>query len=172
MKKTENSKNRINNQITSNSIRIVSGNVENKLYSFKEAITLSLDLELDLVEISENNGISICKLIDYNKFLYTEKQRKKDLEKNLKKVEVKEIRLTPDTDTHDFNFKLKHAIEFIKRGDKVKVILSFIGREINYKERGEIMLLKFADSLSEIGVVESLPVLVGKKMSLQIKPKK
>jgi translation initiation factor IF-3 len=172
MKKIDNSKNRINNQITTNSIRIVSGNVENKLYTFKEAITLSLDLELDLVEISENNGISICKLIDYNKFLYTEKQRKKDLEKNLKKVEVKEIRLTPDTDTHDFNFKLKHAVEFIKRGDKVKVILSFVGREINYKERGEIMLLKFADSLSEIGVVENMPTLVGKKMSLQIKPKK
>ena len=167
----ENSK-KINTQIKSSTIRIVSGNVENKIYSYQEAIRLARELELDLVEISENNGISICKIIDYSKLLYDEKIKKKELEKKNKKSEVKEIRLTPTTDTHDFNFKLKHALSFLERGDKVKVCVFFTGREITYKEQGEIILLRFAEELSTIGIIEGMPQLLGRKMFLQIRPKK
>jgi translation initiation factor IF-3 len=171
MIKKENSK-RINYQITSQSVRIVSGNVENKLYSLKEAINLAKDLELDLIEISTTNNISICKITDYSKLQYEEKQKKKEQEKKNKRSEVKEIRLTPTTDTHDFNFKLKHAQNFLEKGDKVKVVVQFAGREINYKEQGEIIILKFAEELTEVGIIECMPQLMGKRMFLQIRPKK
>lgn len=169
--KKENSK-RINNQIKSSNIRIVSGNVENKIYSYQDAIRMARELDLDLVEISSNNDISICKIIDYSKLLYDEKIKKKELEKKNKKVELKEIRLTPTTDTHDFNFKLKHAHSFLERGDKVKVVVTFSGREIMYKDQGEIIILRFAEELSDIGIIEGMPQLLGKKMFIQIRPKK
>ena len=125
---------RINYQITSDKVRVVSGNVENKLYSLKEAITLAKELELDLIEMSCTPEFSICKIMDYSKLQYEEKLKKKEQERKNKKSEVKEIRLTPTTDTHDFNFKLKHAHEFLLKGDKVKVVVQFVGRELNYKE--------------------------------------
>ena len=128
--------------------------------------------ELDLVEISPNAAPPVCKIIDYQKFLYQQKKKHKELKAKAQKVVIKEIRFGPNTDDHDFNFKLTHAINFLKEGSKIKAYVFFKGRSILFKEQGEILLLRFAQELSEYGKVEQLPKLEGKRMGLFIGPKK
>lgn len=165
---------KINYAIRSSNVRLVGDNVENKVVDIKTAMRLAKEMELDLVEISFNNNMSICKIIDYKKFLYDKQKKDKENKKKQKQnqADVKEIRMTPNTDTHDFDFKLNHAKNFISKGDKVLVSVFFKGRQIAYKDQGEIILLKFADSLSDIAVPEYLPKMEGKRMSMMIKPKK
>lgn len=129
-------------------------------------------MELDLVEISPTANPPVCRIIDYKKFLYEQKKKQKEIKAKTAKVVVKEIRLGPNTDDHDFNFKLKHAMKFLEDGAKVKVDVFFRGRAIIYKDKGEIILLKFAQALEEIGKVERLPKLEGKRMIMIITPKK
>jgi len=138
----------------------------------KEAIAIAESLDLDLVEIQPNASPPVCKVIDYKKFLYEQKKKQKEIKAKSAKIVVKEIRLGPHTDEHDFNFKLKHAIKFLQDGCKVKVDVFFRGRSIVYKEQGEIQLLKFASEIEEFGKVESLPKLEGKRMIMLIAPKK
>lgn len=130
------------------------------------------DLELDLVEISPNAAPPVCRIIDYQKFLYSQKKKQKELKAKATKVTVKEIRFGPNTDDHDYNFKLKHAEKFLQEGAKVKAYVFFKGRSILYNEQGEILLLRFANELEEVGKVEQLPKLEGKRMSIFISPKK
>jgi len=165
---------KINRQITSKEVRLVGDNIEPNVYSIYTALNMSRELGLDLIEINSNVNPPICKIEDYKKFLYDKKKKQKDLEKKNKQnqIEVKELRFTSNTDEHDFNFKLNHAINFLKKGDKVKSYVFFKGREIVYKDKGEIMLLRLAEELSEIGTVESLPKMEGNKMYMTIKPKK
>ena len=164
---------RINHLIRVQSVRLVGDNVENGVYDIKSALKLAQEMELDLVEISSGNQ-TICKIIDYQKFLYDLKKKEKEQKKKQKQnqIQVKEIRLTPNTDEHDFNFKLNHAKNFLGDNNRVLVSVFFRGRQINYKEQGELILLKFADQLKEIGVPENLPKLEGKRMQITIKPKK
>jgi len=133
---------------------------------------LADDLELDLVEISPNAAPPVCRIIDYQKFLYSQKKKQKELKAKATKVTVKEIRFGPNTDDHDYNFKLKHAEKFLQEGAKVKAYVFFKGRSILYNEQGEILLLRFANELEEVGKVEQLPKLEGKRMSIFISPKK
>lgn len=142
------------------------------IYQIKEAITIAVDMGLDLVEISPNANPPVCKVIDYKKFLYEQKRKQKEMKAKTAKIVVKEIRLGPNTDDHDFDFKLKHAIRFLQDGAKVKVDVFFKGRSIVYKDQGELILLKFADDLSEYGKPEQLPKLEGKRMMMIISPKK
>jgi len=139
--------------------------------SIEKAIKLAQDNELDLVEISPNAEPPVCKIIDYAKFKYEQKKKQKEIKANAAKVVLKEIRFGPNTDDHDFNFKLKHAINFLKEGAKVKAYVHFVGRSIVFKERGEMLLLKFAQELEDHGVVEQMPKLEGKRMSIFIAPK-
>jgi len=127
---------------------------------------------LDLVEISPNSDPPVCKVIDYKKFLYELKKKQKEIKAKAAKVEVKEIRFGPNTDDHDFNFKKNHAIKFLKEGSKVKAFVFFKGRSILFKEKGEVILLRFAQELEEYGKVEQMPLLEGKKMQMMISPKK
>lgn len=136
-----------------------------------EALKLAQKLELDLVEISPNAKPPVCKIIDYQKFLYDEKKRLKKIKANTVKVEVKEIRFTPTTDDHDFDFKLKHAKKFLEQGNKVKAFVFFKGRSIIYKDQGQILLLKMAEQLEEYGSVEQMPKLEGRRMTMIISPK-
>lgn len=138
----------------------------------KAALDMAEKAGLDLVEIAANINPPVCKIIDYKKFLYDQKKKKKEIKAKAAKVVVKEIRLSPNTDDHDFNFKLKHAIKFLEEGAKVKVDVFFKGRSIVYKERGEIILLKFADEIAEFCKVEQLPKLEGKRMFMMLAPKK
>ncbi len=137
----------------------------------EKAIKLAQDNELDLVEISPNAVPPVCKIIDYAKFKYEQKKKQKEIKANAAKVVLKEIRFGPNTDDHDFNFKLKHAINFLKEGAKVKAYVHFVGRSIVFKERGEMLLLKFAQELEDHGVVEQMPKLEGKRMSIFIAAK-
>lgn len=161
---------RINYYIKLPTVRLVGENVENGVYETRIALKMAQEMELDLVEIS--NGI--CKIIDYKKFLYDKKKKEKEQQKKQKEKqsEVKEIRMTPNTDDHDFNFKLVHAKNFLKNGDKVLASVFFKGRQISYKEQGEIILLRFAKDLDGIGIPEYLPKMEGKRMSMMIRPKK
>lgn len=136
-----------------------------------DAIALANRLDLDLVEISPNASPPVCKIIDYQKFLYEEKKRLKKIKANTVKVEVKEIRFTPNTDDHDYNFKLKHALKFLEQGNKVKAFVFFKGRSIIYKDQGQILLLKMAEQLQEVGTVEQMPKLEGRRMIMIIAPK-
>lgn len=133
---------------------------------------MAQDVEFDLVEISPTANPPVCKIIDYKKFLYEQKKKQKEMKAKAAKVVVKEIRLSPNTDEHDFNFKLKHTIKFLEEGAKVKVDVFFKGRSILYKEQGEIILLKFADAIIDYGKIEQLPKLEGKRMIMIISPKK
>jgi translation initiation factor IF-3 len=133
---------------------------------------LAEELELDLVEISPNAAPPVCKITDFSKFLYQQKKKQKELKAKAQKVVIKEIRFGPNTDEHDFNFKLNHAINFLKEGCKIKAYVFFKGRSILFKEQGEILLLKFAQELIEYGKVEQLPKLEGKRMGLFLAPKK
>ncbi len=136
-----------------------------------EAIRKAQEMELDLVEISPNAKPPVCKIVDYQKFLYNEKKRLKKIKANTAKVEVKEIRFTPNTDDHDYNFKLKHAQKFLEQGNKVKAFVFFKGRSIVYKDQGEILLLKMAEQLEDYGTVEQMPKLEGRRMTMIIAPK-
>lgn len=153
-------------------VRVVGENVTVGIYQLREALDIAQEQDLDLVEISPSANPPVCKVIDYKKFLYELKKKQKEIKAKTAKVVVKEIRLGPHTDDHDFNFKLKHAINFLEDGAKVKVDVFFKGRNIIYKEKGEIILLKFAQELEEYGKVEQLPKLEGKRMIMIVSPKK
>ncbi|MCB9364877.1 MAG: translation initiation factor IF-3 [Flavobacteriales bacterium] len=163
---------KINDRITAREVRVIADDVEPAVYPIAEAIALAASKELDLVEISPNAVPPVCKIIDYKKFLYDQKKKQKEIKAKAQKMVVKEIRFGPNTDEHDFDFKVKHAENFIKEGSKVKAFVFFKGRTIVFKERGEILLLKMAQALEEIATVESLPKLEGKKMIMFLAPKK
>lgn len=163
---------RINEQIRCREVRIVGDDVESEVLPTREAIQFAQQKGVDLVEISPNAVPPVCRLINYSKFLYQQKKRQKELKAKQVKIEVKEIRFGPQTDEHDYNFKLKHAKEFLSEGDKVKAYVFFRGRSILFKEQGEVLLLRFANDLEEYGKVEQMPVLEGKRMILFIAPKK
>ena len=151
---------------------MVGENVQNPgVYSIQEALKIAEDLELDLVEISPNADPPVCKVTDYQKFLYQQKKKQKEMKAKTTKVVVKEIRFGPHTDEHDYNFKLKHAEKFLQDGAKVKAYVFFKGRTIVYKEDGEILLLRFAQDLEDLGKVEQLPKLEGKRMTIMLSPK-
>ena len=168
----QNEQYRINRFIISNEVRLVGDNVENGVYETRIALKMAREMELDLVEISNNGNISICRIVEYQKFLYDKKKKDKEQKKKQKinQSEVKEIRMTPNIDDHDFNFKLNNAKNFLKSNDKVLASVFFKGREITYKDQGEIVLLKFAKELEGIGIPEYLPKLEGKRMLMMIKP--
>jgi len=142
------------------------------IFALRDALKLAEELELDLVEISPKAEPPVCKITDYSKFLYQQKKKQKEMKAKTVKVVIKEIRFGPQTDEHDFNFKLRHAENFLKDGAKVKAFVFFKGRSILFKEQGEILLLKLATGLEDIGVVEQLPKLEGKRMTMYISPKK
>jgi len=162
---------RINHFIRVPQVRLVGDNVTMGVYSTQDALRMAQQLELDLVEISPQADPPVCKIIDYNKFLYDKKRKEKEMKAKSKSAELKEIRFTPGTDDHDFDFKARHAENFLKEGNKVKAYVQFKGRAIMFKERGELVLLKFAERLADIGQVEGLPKLEGKRMQMILSPK-
>ena len=170
-KKEQQQEHRTNQMIRVPQVRLVGDNIEVGIYSTQEALRIAQEQQLDLVEISPNADPPVCKIIDYNKFLYEKKKKEKEMKAKSKSAEVKEIRFTPGTDDHDFDFKAKHAESFLKEGNKVKAYVQFKGRAIMFKERGELLLLKFAERLAETGQPESLPKMEGKRMLMIIAPK-
>ncbi|MBR5277038.1 MAG: translation initiation factor IF-3 [Bacteroidaceae bacterium] len=172
--KNDNIKNqyRVNDQIRAREVRIVGDDIESIVMPLNKALALADEKELDLVEISPNANPPVCRLIEYSKFLYQLKKRAKEQKAKQVKIEVKEIRFGPQTDEHDYNFKLKHAISFLKDGDKVKAYVFFKGRSILFKEQGEVLLLRFANDLEEYGKLDIMPVLEGKRMTIMMSPKK
>jgi len=163
---------RINNRITARTVRVVGDNIETQILSLRDALDLADEMELDLVEISPNADPPVCKIIDYQKFLYQQKKKQKEIKANTAKIVVKEIRFGPNTDDHDYNFKLKHAINFLEEGAKVKAYVFFKGRSILFKEQGEKLLARFVDDLEEYGKVDQTPRLEGKRMIIILSPKK
>jgi translation initiation factor IF-3 len=164
---------RINDRITGlNEVRVVGENVEPGIYPFRDALRMAEEQGLDLVEISASAVPPVCRIIEYKKFLYDLKKKQKEIKAKAATVEMKEIRFGPNTDEHDLNFKLKHARKFIEEGHKVKAFVFFRGRTIVFKERGEILLLKFAQELEDIAIVEQMPKLEGKRMIMYVIPKK
>ncbi len=163
---------RINEKIIAPQIRLIVEGEEPKVMSVREALVLAEQEELDLVEISPNAVPPVCKIMDYRKFLYNQKRKQKELKAKQSKIVIKEIRFGPNTDDHDFNFKLEHAKKFLEEGSKVKAYVFFRGRTIVFKDRGEILLLKFAQELADLGVLEQMPKLEGKRMTIMINPKK
>lgn len=161
----------INEFIRSPQVRLVGENVDQGIFSLSEARAIAEEQELDLVEISPNASPPVCRVIDYNKFIYEQKKKLKEIKANAKQTVIKEIRFGPNTNEHDFQFKLKHAISFLENGEKVRAYVHFKGRAIVYKEQGEILLLRFAQALEEVGKVEQLPKLEGKRMFLIVGPK-
>ena len=165
--------NRINEKIKGiKEVRLVGENVEPGIYTIERAMQIAEDLELDLVEIAPNAAPPVCKIVDYPKFLYQLKKKEKENKAKSTKIDVKEIRFGPQTDDHDYNFKLKHAIKFLQEGDKVKAYVFFKGRSILFKEQGEVLLLRFANDLEEYAKVDQLPQLEGKRMIIMFSPKK
>jgi translation initiation factor IF-3 len=162
----------VNELIKAPVVRVVGENVQIGIYNIREALRLAEEQDLDLVEISPSANPPVCKVVDYKKFLYEKKKKQKEIKANSAKIVVKEIRLGPNIDDHDFNFKMRHAMKFLEDGAKVKVDVFFKGRSIIYKEKGEYVLLKFAADLEEYGKVEQLPRLEGKRMIMVIAPKK
>lgn len=162
----------INERINVPMVRVVGDGMEPAIMNTKDALVKAYNDGLDLVMISPTANPPVCKIIEYQKFLYEQKKREKERKANSTKVVIKEIRLSPQTDEHDFEFKLKHAERFLKEGNKVKVDVFFRGRSIVYKEQGEAQLLKFAEALMEIGKPEAMPKLEGKRMLMIIAPKK
>lgn len=153
-------------------VRLVGDNIEHPgIFTFARAMELADEMGLDLVEISASANPPVCKIIDYQKFLYQQKKHEKEMKAKSVKVVIKEIRFGPQTDEHDYNFKLRHAEEFLKTGNKVKASVFFRGRSIMFKEQGEEILLRFANDLEELGRVDSLPKLEGKRMMIMISPK-
>ncbi|MEM7551296.1 MAG: translation initiation factor IF-3 [Bacteroidota bacterium] len=162
---------KVNEKIRASHVRVVGDNVDVDIYPIEEALKIAKNIGLDLVEISPKADPPVCKVIDYSKFKYEQKKKQKEIKAKAAKTVVKEIRFGPNTDDHDFNFKLKHAMNFLQDGAKVKAYVHFYGRSIVFKERGEILLLRFAQELEEYGKVEQLPKLEGKRMILMIAPK-
>lgn len=163
---------RVNQEIRSREVRLVGDNVEQGVYTIQEAQRIANQQELDLVEISPNVNPPVCRVVDYQKFIYQQKKHLKEQKAKAVKVVVKEIRFGPQTDDHDYNFKLKHAKSFLSEGAKVKAYVFFRGRSIVFKEQGEVLLLRFANDLEDYGRVESMPVLEGKRMTIMLAPKK
>lgn len=159
-----------NEHIRAREVRLVGDNVEQGIYPIDKARRIAAEMELDLIEISPNAEPPVCRILDYQKFLYQQKKRQKEQKAKAAKVVVKEIRFGPQTDDHDYNFKLKHAIGFLKEGSKVKAYVFFRGRSILFKEQGEVLLLRFANDLEEYGKVEMMPVLEGKRMTIMLSP--
>jgi translation initiation factor IF-3 len=170
-RKEQQQEHRTNHMIRVPEVRLVGDNVTVGVYPTAEAQKMAQAQELDLVEISPAANPPVCKIIDYNKFLYDKKKKEKEMKAKAKTSEVKEIRFTPGTDDHDFDFKSRHAEGFLKDGNKVKAYVQFKGRAIMFKERGELLLLKFAERLAEFGQPESLPKLEGKRMMIMFTPK-
>jgi len=162
---------RINNFIRVPQVRLVGENVEVGVYNTQDALRMAQDQQLDLVEISPTADPPVCKIIDYNKFLYDKKKKEKEMKAKSKTAELKEIRFTPNTDDHDFDFKAKHAENFLKDGNKVKAYVQFKGRAIQFQERGQLLLLKFAERLNEFGTLESMPKMEGRRMLAMFAPK-
>jgi len=163
---------RINERIRVKEVRLVGENVEQGVYSIQQALAIAEQNQLDLIEISPNAVPPVCRITDYQKFLYQQKKRQKEQKAKSTKITLKEIRFGPQTDDHDYNFKLKHAKSFLEEGSKVKAYVFFKGRSILFKEQGEVLLLRFANDLEDYGKVESLPVLEGKRMIIMLAPKK
>ena len=163
---------RVNRQITAREVRIVGDDIESSVVPLQKAIKIAEEKGVDLVEISPTATPPGCRLIDYSKFLYQQKKRQKEIKAKQVKISVKEIRFGPQTDDHDYDFKLKHAREFLTSGNKVKAYVFFKGRSIVFKEQGEVLLLRFATDLEDVGKVESMPELMGKRMTMFIAPKK
>jgi len=163
---------RTNEAIRVKEVRLVGDNVEQGVYTIQQALRIANDQELDLVEISPNVNPPVCRVVDYQKFIFQLKKKQKEQKAKSVKVVVKEIRFGPQTDDHDYNFKLKHAKGFLSEGSKVKAYVFFRGRSILFKDQGEVLLLRFANDLEDYGRVESMPVLEGKRMTIMIAPKK
>jgi translation initiation factor IF-3 len=163
---------RINEKILAREVRLVTEGEEPQVLSTVDAIKLAEEQEMDLVEISPNAVPPVCKILDYRKFLYNQKRKQKELKAKQTKITIKEIRFGPNTDEHDFQFKLTHAKKFLEEGSKVKAFVFFRGRTIVFKDRGEILLLRFVQEIGDGGVLESMPKLEGKKMIIMINPKK
>lgn len=162
---------RINDRIQAKEVRVVGENVEQGIFEIDKAKAMAKAQSLDLVEISPNAVPPVCRVIDYSKFKYEQKKKQKEIKANAQKVVIKEIRFGPNTDDHDFDFKLKHALTFLKEGAKVKAYVQFVGRAIVFKERGFQLLARFAKGLEEVGKIESEPKLEGKRMSMFLAPK-
>lgn len=164
---------RINDKIRGvNEVRLVGDNVEQGVYTYQQAMKIADEQELDLVEISASANPPVCRVIDYQKFLYQQKKKQKEAKANSAKVVIKEIRFGPQTDEHDYNFKLKHAQEFLKEGSKVKAYVFFKGRSILFKDQGELLLARFCQDLEDYGKPDRVPVLEGKRMIVNLSPKK
>jgi translation initiation factor IF-3 len=163
---------KLNDEITAQEVRVVGEDIEPGVYPIAQAIKMAEDRQVDLVEISPNAVPPVCRLIDYQKFLYEKKKKEKEQKAKSKQSEVKEIRFTPNTDEHDFDFKSKHAEKFLVDGNKVKCYVQFKGRAIMFQERGELLLLKFAERLAEVGSLESMPKMEGRRMIAIFTPKK
>ena len=162
---------RINDRIRVPQIRLVGDNITVGVYNTQDALKIAADQGLDLVEISPTADPPVCKVIDYKKFLYEKKRKEKEMKANSQQSEIKEIRFTPGTDDHDFDFKAKHAEKFLQDGNKVKAYVQFKGRAIMFQDRGQLLLLKFAERLAEAGTLESMPKLEGKRMFAIFQPK-
>ena len=172
MRNNSKDQHRINERIRVPEVRLVGENVTEGVYPTREAMRIADELELDLVEIAPMAKPPVCKITDYQKFVYQQKKKQKEQKAKAVKVTVKEIRFGPNTDDHDYNFKLKHAMKFLEDGAKVKAYVFFKGRSILFKEQGEVLLLRFANDLEEYGKVEQLPRLEGKRMIVSFSPKK
>jgi translation initiation factor IF-3 len=164
---------KINREIRVKTVRLVGENIENQnlVVPTSQALKMAEEMELDLVEISPTAEPPVCRILDYQKYLYQQKKKQKEIKAKTVKVVVKEIRFGPNTDDHDYNFKLKHAINFLDEGAKVKAFVFFKGRAIVYKDQGEILLLRFAQDLEEYGKVDQMPKLEGKRMIMFLSPK-
>ena len=163
---------KINQRIIARVVRVVGEEIESQVMSLQDALRLADSMELDLVEISPTADPPVCRIADYQKFLYQQKKKQKEIKAKTAKVIIKEIRFGPNTDDHDYNFKLKHAIKFLEEGAKVKAYVFFKGRSILFKEQGEVLLLRFANDLEEYGKADQLPKLEGKRMIVSFSPKK
>ena len=163
---------KINQRIIARVVRVVGEEIESQVMSLQDALRLADSMELDLVEISPSADPPVCRIVDYQKFLYQQKKKQKEIKAKTAKVIVKEIRFGPNTDDHDYNFKLKHATKFLEEGAKVKAYVFFKGRSILFKEKGEVLLLRFANDLEEYGKPDQLPKLEGKRMIVSFSPKK
>ena len=164
---------RINREITASEVRLVGENIpEQGIYPFSKALAMAEEQELDLVEISAKADPPVCKILDYQKYLYQQRKKAKEMKANAAKIVIKEIRFGPNTDEHDFQFKLKHAQEFLQEGSKVKASIFFRGRSIQFAQQGEKQLLRFAVELEEYGRAESMPTLEGKRMTMMLAPVK
>jgi len=169
--KKKEAEHKINQFITSPQVRVVGEEIESAIYPLSAALDMAREKELDLVEISPNAIPPVCRITDYNKFLFEKRKKEKEIKAKTKQTVIKDIRFGPNTDDHDFQFKLRHATAFLEAGEKVRAFVHFRGRSIMYKERGEILLLNFAQALETVGKVELLPKLEGKRMFITIGPK-